>query len=135
VQAAGGLAFFEFLGPPASCRPFFELKTKVPAGSRRSQEVCFSFREHATLITAHWRSRGYLPHWEAGEVSQSLTFRLGDSLPTAVLEQWRAELARLPEGAATLERRIRIEHALDRGHGEAWLADARIKRNESCWER
>jgi len=78
------------------------------------------------LITAHWRSRGYLPHWEAGEVSQSLTFRLGDSLPTAVLEQWRAELARLPEGAATLERRIRIEHALDRGHGEAWLADARI---------
>jgi putative DNA methylase len=73
-----------------------------------------------------WRSRGYLPHWEAGEVPQSLTFRLTDSLPAAVLDKWRAELSLLPEGAATLERRIRIEHALDRGHGEAWLADPRI---------
>ncbi|MEQ1864957.1 MAG: transposase [Micropepsaceae bacterium] len=78
------------------------------------------------LITTHWRSRGYLPHWEAGEVPQSLTFRLADSLPTSVLDRWRAELARLPEDAATLERRIRIEHALDRGHGDAFLADARI---------
>lgn len=78
------------------------------------------------MSSTTWRSRGYLPHWEAGEVPQAITFRLADSLPTAVLEQWRAELAQLPDGTATLERRIRIEHALDRGHGEAWLSDARV---------
>ncbi|MFM9862453.1 MAG: REP-associated tyrosine transposase [Micropepsaceae bacterium] len=57
---------------------------------------------------------------------QSFTFRLADSLPKVVLDQWREELARLSEEAATLDRRIRIEHALDRGHGEALLSDDRI---------
>lgn len=73
-----------------------------------------------------WHTRGYLPHWDAGEVPQAITFRLADSLPTIVLEQWRAELAPLDDGAASRERRIRIEHALDRGHGEARLSDARV---------
>ena len=73
-----------------------------------------------------WRSRGYLPHWEAGEVPQSITFRLADGLPSVVLERWRGELAALPDEDAARERRIRIEAALDRGHGEALLSDARV---------
>jgi len=78
------------------------------------------------LPQTEWHSRGYLPHWEAGERPQSITFRLADSLPSALLGQWREELARLPEAGAARERRIRIEAALDRGHGEASLKDPAI---------
>jgi hypothetical protein len=41
-----------------------------------------------------WQSRGYLPHFDVGEIPQVITFRLYDSLPQAVLERWREELAR-----------------------------------------
>jgi len=73
-----------------------------------------------------WRSRGYLPHWEAGETAQMIGFRLADSLPAALLERWQVELDQLPEGDATLQRRKSIEAALDAGHGEAWLGDGRV---------
>ena len=33
------------------------------------------------------RSRGYLPHWERNNGTYFVTFRLGDSLPKAVLEE------------------------------------------------
>ncbi len=32
-----------------------------------------------------WHSRGYLPHFDAGQVIQAITFRLGDSLPAEVV--------------------------------------------------
>lgn len=73
-----------------------------------------------------WRSRGYLPHWEAGETAQMLGFRLADSLPSTLLARWEDELLHLPDDAASLERRQRIESALDAGHGESWLKDERI---------
>jgi len=77
------------------------------------------------MPTNLWRSRGYLPHWEAGEVAQAITFRLADSLPSTLLDSWRAELELLPEDKAAIERRKHIEAALDRGHGAALLTDAR----------
>ena len=73
-----------------------------------------------------WHSRGYLPHWEAGETPQSITFRLADSLPKAVLERWRDELAKMPAESASLEQYRRVEAALDSGHGSGVLAQARI---------
>jgi putative DNA methylase len=73
-----------------------------------------------------WYSRGYLPHFEGGEIAQTVTFRLFDSLPQSLLEQWREELARWPEKEAEVERRKRIEAYLDRGLGSAWMSDARI---------
>ena len=73
-----------------------------------------------------WRSRGYLPHWEAGEVAQSITFRLADSLPTVALEELEKRLRALPNDEASAERRMQFERALDKGHGEAWLSDGRI---------
>jgi putative DNA methylase len=73
-----------------------------------------------------WRSRGYLPHWEAGETAQMIGFRLADSLPAVVLQRWQEELNQLPEDEASVKRRQRIEVALDTGHGEAWLRDAGI---------
>ena len=72
--------------------------------------------------TKEWHSRGYLPHWEAGETPQALSFRLADSLPRQLRELWQAELSSLPEEIRTLARRKRIEQALDAGHGEAFLA-------------
>ena len=69
-----------------------------------------------------WRSRGYLPHFEGGERAQFITFRLHDSLPQAVLDRWRRELARADE--ALLRRRI--EAYLDRGYGDAHLGEPRV---------
>lgn len=74
----------------------------------------------------YWHSRGYLPHFEAGEVPQSITFRLTDSLPTTLLHQMETELKYLPETHAAQERRKRIEHALDKSHGVRHLANPRI---------
>lgn len=73
-----------------------------------------------------WHSRGFLPHFEAGEIPQSITFRLHDSLPQSLLDQWRDELARLPEDQRQTERRKRLDAALDAGYGECWLRDPHI---------
>jgi putative DNA methylase len=73
-----------------------------------------------------WHSRGYLPHFDGGEIAQTVTFRLYDSMPQAVLEQWRAELAHLPEAEADRERRIRMDAYLDRGYGSCYMKEPRI---------
>jgi REP element-mobilizing transposase RayT len=79
-----------------------------------------------------WHSRGYLPHFDAGEVTQSITFRLADSLPVTLQQQWREELQlspRLPTTArlaALTEERRRIETYLNLGIGPTWLAQPRI---------
>jgi putative transposase len=61
---------------------------------------------------AGWRSRGYLPHFDAAGLVQHLVFRLADSLPagtevTAFSPAARAEA---------------IDAALDRGYGRGDLA-------------
>ena len=73
-----------------------------------------------------WYSRGYLPHFDGGQIAQAVTFRLFDSLPRSILEQWRQELSQRPEKDAETEERKRIEAHLDRGEGSAWMKDARI---------
>jgi REP element-mobilizing transposase RayT len=74
-----------------------------------------------------WHSRGYLPHFDAGEVFQSITFRLHDSMPQSLLEMWREELAR--ESAEFEDHlRWRIEAYLDQGYGACSLSDDRISR-------
>jgi putative transposase len=75
------------------------------------------------MSDSEWHSRGYLPHWEAGEEPQSITFRLVDSLPKHVLDQALADLQDLPEDKAKREHRERIEATLDSGHGAAFLAN------------
>jgi putative transposase len=73
-----------------------------------------------------WHSRGYLPHFEGGQIPQTVTFRLFDSLPQSLLDQWRQELSQLPEKEAGTEERKRIEAYLDRGEGNAWMKDTRV---------
>jgi REP element-mobilizing transposase RayT len=74
------------------------------------------------MVGSGWHGRGYLPHFEGGEVAQFVTFRLKDSLPQAVVERWRRELGR--EEDAQLRRRV--EAYLDRGYGAAALKEPRV---------
>src|SRR2546423_401713 len=73
-----------------------------------------------------WHSRGYLPHFDGGEIPQTIRFRLFDSLPQTLLERWRQELAH--EAMLNLETvlRKRIEVYLDQGYGSSYLKEPAI---------
>ncbi len=91
-----------------------------------------------------WHSRVYLPHWDHPGMIQSINFRLADSLPSAVVEKWRDELALTPAGRAAGAPRAlveeqpesqratglrrRVEGYLDAGHGGCWLRQADLAR-------
>jgi REP element-mobilizing transposase RayT len=78
------------------------------------------------LKEAGWHGRGYLPHFDGGEIAQTITLHLADSLPQAVLERWRREL--FAESATNTDTalRRRIEYYLDQGYGSCALKDARV---------
>jgi REP element-mobilizing transposase RayT len=73
-----------------------------------------------------WHSRGYIPHFDGGEILQFITFRLADSMPQELLARWRQELAHEPDIDIDAVLRKRIEHYLDQGYGECHLRDARV---------
>jgi len=83
-----------------------------------------------------WHSRGYLPHFDADDTSQTITFRLAGSLPTELLRVWRIELelqtqqvgshSRSVQPSLATRERQRIEEYLNQGIGPTWLADPRI---------
>lgn len=73
-----------------------------------------------------WHCRGYLPHFDGGQIAQTVTFRLADSLPERVLAQWELELSHMKTREADIERRKKIEDYLDKGMGSAWMAQAEI---------
>jgi REP element-mobilizing transposase RayT len=58
-----------------------------------------------------WHSRGYLPHFDVPDVTQTLTFRLADSLPKAAIERLRR----------SAKARTDFEDVLDSGIGACWL--------------
>ena|ERR1700720_1965001 len=87
------------------------------------------------------RSRGRLPHWEADQAIYFVTFRLADSLPRAVLQEFEAErrniLAAAKQAGRSIlssldERRLeellseRIQAKLDTGSGKCFLGDPEI---------
>lgn len=76
--------------------------------------------------TPRWHSRGYLPHFEAGQRAQFLTLHLADSLPQEVLQNWRRMLEQ--RGSEDLARslRIKIESYLDAGYGACYLRQEAI---------
>jgi REP element-mobilizing transposase RayT len=78
------------------------------------------------LREAGWHSRGYIPHFEGGEIAQTITLRLADSLPRSVIKCWEKELsASSTTGADTILRR-RIDRYLDQGYGGCALKERRI---------
>jgi REP element-mobilizing transposase RayT len=100
-------------------------------GRRDAGATVIPFRNDAVAI----RGRGYLPHWEMEGAIYSVTFRLGDSLPQALLSQFEFERNDIVQTAKQLRRdlteaekrrladlRGRFDEALDAGHGACQLA-------------
>lgn len=73
-----------------------------------------------------WYSRGYLPHFDGGSMTQFITCRLFDSLPQTVLEQFRYELQAKNVEDIDRETMILIEKFLDSGYGECFLRKSAV---------
>src|SRR5258708_2423714 len=73
-----------------------------------------------------WRNRGYLPHFDGGSIPQSITFRLFDSLPKSVLEEWSYKLAQQSSDLRDNEIRKRVDAYLDQGHGSCYLKQPHV---------
>jgi REP element-mobilizing transposase RayT len=74
-----------------------------------------------------WHSRGYLPHFDGGVgLTQSVTFRLADSVPSSVVEGWLGEFKLNPPAMRELELRKKLDKYLDSGYGECHLRDPQI---------
>lgn len=67
-----------------------------------------------------WHQRGYLPHFDAPNVAQMVTFMLADSFPVTRRTEWESVLNEPNEAI----KRRQLEEWLDRGHGECWLRDS-----------
>jgi REP element-mobilizing transposase RayT len=68
-----------------------------------------------------WHTRGYLPHFEAADTWQAITYRLADAMPNHVLAELDMELSVIPANNRGQERRRRIEAWTDAGHGSCLL--------------
>lgn len=68
-----------------------------------------------------WHSRGYLPHYDGGEITQFVTVHLGDALPKRVVDAWKAELAHETDEERKKQLYWRAEKYIDRGYGECYL--------------
>ena len=64
-----------------------------------------------------WQQLGYLPHFDAPNVTQMSTFHLADSFPVTRRAEWEPLLKEADQSA----KRRKMEDWLDRGHGECWL--------------
>ncbi len=72
--------------------------------------------------TGCWYSRGYLPHFDAPGLIQTVTFRLADAISYKTAHAAEELGRKLGKWA----RRKQIEACLDKGHGRCWLSDPRI---------
>ncbi len=69
-----------------------------------------------------WKERGYLPHRDEPGLTQFVTFRLADSFPEELRDQWE-KLLRIEDNR---ERRTQLEAWLDLGHGACHLKDEQV---------
>lgn len=82
---------------------------------------------HTDAGEERWWSRGYLPHFDAVNRVQHVTFHLADGLPAAMLARLADDLLDVPTARRASEQRHRIQAWLDTGHGccllrEPWAA-------------
>ena len=68
-----------------------------------------------------WHSRGYLPHFEAGQRAQFITLHLADSLSQELLQNWKRALEQHQCESVVRSLRIKIEVYLDAGYGACYL--------------
>jgi len=68
-----------------------------------------------------WHRRGYLPHYDGGEINQFITVHLGDALPKKVIDRWKLELKDETDDERKKELYWRTEKYIDQGYGECYL--------------
>ena len=85
----------------------------------------YNFQPKGLRSNLGWYDRGYIPHFDAGEIPQFFTFRLYDSLPLKVVSKWREETAGLGEEGKVIFRK-NVENYLDKGYGCCSLKDERV---------
>ncbi len=77
-----------------------------------------------------WHSRGYLPHFDAEDAFQSVTFRLVDSVPAHTIERWKTDLKWTEETKQNSKEAVTLRNLVekyeDRGFGACYLRDRRI---------
>jgi REP element-mobilizing transposase RayT len=90
------------------------------------------------LADVKTRTRGYVTHWEQPDATYSVTFRLHDSLPRGVIAQLvetrelierSIDSGSLTAAEAMIARRElerRLDEALDRHEGHAYMRDERV---------
>lgn len=71
-----------------------------------------------------WYNRGYLPHFDGGEIVQFVTYRLADSLSRSILDQmqFRRDTGQISD----LEYHREIESVLDKGFGPTYLLNPAV---------
>jgi Transposase IS200 like len=69
-----------------------------------------------------WHQRGYLPHFDAPNVTQMVTYMLADSFPVSRRREWEPMLRE----ADFAVKHKKLQEWLDRGHGECWLRQQAI---------
>jgi REP element-mobilizing transposase RayT len=73
-----------------------------------------------------WYSRNFIPHLDAPNLFQAITFRLHDSLPLDVVKRLEREVQ--ARQITDAQKRRSIEAYLDAGHGACWLRRPEIAR-------
>lgn len=82
--------------------------------------VNYNFQPRGEKSDFGWHSRGYIPHFDGGEVCQFITIRLYDSVPQKVLDSWKKVAAN------DTEFRRKVEGYLDSGYGACWLKEEKV---------
>ena len=100
----------------------------VPVGSSAKATANEDVGAPSVRTRKEWYSRGYLPHRDAAHLIQSVTYRLGDSLPQAQLAQLQQELESFPKSERELQSRQQIEEWLDAGMGCCALRHPEVAR-------
>jgi REP element-mobilizing transposase RayT len=86
------------------------------------------------------RQGAHLPHWTRTGAIYAVTFRLADSIPQKILDEWKAERDEIPARAAAMGREMsdteleelrtlqsaKIQEHLDAGYGECLLKETAV---------
>ena len=73
-----------------------------------------------------WHNRGYLPHFDGGEILQFITVHLGDALPEVVVDRWKEELKSETDEERKKQLYWRTEKYIDQGLGHCYLGNIEV---------
>jgi REP element-mobilizing transposase RayT len=83
--------------------------------------IDYNFKPKTEASRLGWYDRGRLPHFEGGSIPQFFTFRLYDSVPQSLIEEWKKKLT-------DVQFRKTVEKFLDAGYGSCFLKDPAVAR-------